>query len=135
MPDWVLPTNPSIQSSENNFYGILEIENMQYSFNIDIKRYSYLWEATSSSSFLTPLRLSAPSLTRKDLQCSRSSAGTPLKLQQNIIPEVMHNYLIKATKTACSSNDRTNIKEQQRQIVNYKDKLLHSHRDWDYCSW
>lgn len=43
-----------------------------------------MWQATRSSSFLTPLRLSAPSLTKKDLQCSRSSAGTPLKLHNNI---------------------------------------------------
>jgi hypothetical protein len=39
--------------------------------------FTYLCDATKSSSFFAPLRLSAPSLTKKDLQCNRSSAGTP----------------------------------------------------------
>lgn len=46
---------------------------------------AYLWLATRSSSFFTPLRLSAPNLTRKDRQCKRSSAGTPLNLQLKIV--------------------------------------------------
>lgn len=45
--------------------------------------FTYLWQATKSSSFLTPLRFSAPSLTKKERQCKRSSAGTPLNLQYN----------------------------------------------------
>ena len=49
------------------------------------QEFTYLWEATKSSSFLAPFRFSAPNFTKKDRQCSRSSAGSPWKLQEGSI--------------------------------------------------
>ena len=61
-----------------------KIQNFIICTLIEEQVFTYLWEATNSSSFLAPFRFSAPNFTRKDLQWSRSSAWSPWKLQVEV---------------------------------------------------